>query len=75
LWTLNKVFLPTFAIPHEFPNVQLYVHTSTVFVAEVGKPPDVAQSHGHGYTREQKVQLVRETPSLLILLLKKLLKI
>jgi hypothetical protein len=53
----------------------LHKHTSAVFIAEVGKPPDVAQSHGHGYTREQKVQLVRETPSLLILLLKKIVNI
>ena len=38
--------------------------TSSVFVAKVGKSPDIAESHRHGDAGEQKVQLVSPFASL-----------
>ena len=32
--------------------------TSSIFVAEVGEPPDVAEPDGDGYAREEEVEFV-----------------
>ena len=43
--------------------------TSSVFVAKIGKPPDIAQSHRHGDAGEQEVQFVPPLTSLVLRIL------
>ena len=45
--------------------------TSSIFVAKVGEPPDVAETHGHGDAGEQEVELAAEGAPLLVLVLAK----
>lgn len=38
-------------------------HTSSISVAEVGKPPDIAQAHSIAHAGEDKLNLVAPVPS------------
>ena len=42
---------------------------TSMFVAEVGEPPDISQSHGIAQTGEEEVTLIVPAPSVWFLLL------
>ena len=45
------------------------ISTSSILVAEIGKPPNIAEAHRHGDAGEEEVQLVAPLASLSVAVL------